>query len=307
MRFAYLCSDFGVPYLGSNGSSVHVRETVAALRRLGHEVRVFCASLGGCGAFPDDVHVVPLSGFAAGAVGAVMTENLGESAHVAKEVRSLLFAEAAPNALLPALERYAPDAIYERYALFAYAGVVVARELGVPLLLEVNAPLRLEQERHRQLVLKETAARLEREIWCAADALVVVSRSLAEYARGLGVQAGRITVVPNGVDVALFEPAVSGANTRRRYRLGDARVVGFVGSLKRWHDLETLRSAVALVASDADDVRLLVVGDGPERQRMIDSAGNSMVWAGAVEHERVPEHLAAMDVVVTPYAADADA
>ena len=41
MRFAYLSCDFGVRAFGGAGSSVHVRETVAALRRLGHEVDVF--------------------------------------------------------------------------------------------------------------------------------------------------------------------------------------------------------------------------------------------------------------------------
>jgi glycosyltransferase involved in cell wall biosynthesis len=305
MRIAYLSCDFGVPVFGTKGASVHVRETVAALRGLGHVVKPFLANLASPdGEARDDYTEMPLGGGAADVLALLAQEDAIGGSHLLKEWRSLQFAEYAQKLLMPELQAFRPDFIYERYALFAYAGLELARALKVPLLLEVNAPLAEEQATYRELVLRRTAERLEARIFRAADAVIVVSRELAAYALRLGVPDDRIEVLPNGVNETLMDPAADGAAVRRRYGIDGKRVVGFVGSLKPWHDLDTLLAAARLLHETDERYHLLVVGDGPRMDSIRSRAEPHVTCTGAVPYEHVPACLAALDVAVVPLARD---
>lgn len=308
MRFAYLSSDFGVFVFGTGGSSVHLREVARALRRLGHEVAVFSptARVEDNVAGYEGFHFVPLGEFAAELVQLLEREDAGLPEHLVREWRRLLYSEYVQRALLPALAEFRPDVMYERYSLFSYAGIDLARQLQIPLILEVNAPLAFEGARYRDLVLKRTAEGLERRILTAADAVVVVSRPLEDHARRLGVPSERISILPTAVEPDRFHPGVSGEAVRSRYKLDGKRVVGFVGSLKPWHDLDTLLAAAGLLAGSDDRFHLLVVGQGPRMEELQARGDGYVTWTGAVEHGQVPEHLAAMDVIVTPYPRDGE-
>ena len=244
---------------------------------------------------------MPIAGFADQVLRTMSKEDAGLPSHLVREVRSILFSEYVQKTLLPTLETFQPDVIYERYSLFAYAGVELSRQLQVPLLLEVNSPLCMEQAKHRQLVLRRTAEELECKVINSADALIVVSETLADYARRLGVSSERITVLPNGVDPQRFHPTVSGNDVRSLYNLNGKKVIGFVGSLKPWHDLDTLLDAVEFLAKTDEAVHLLVVGQGSRMDQLRSLGNGHMTCTGAVEHPAVPRFLAAMDVVVVPY------
>ena len=146
MKIAYLCSDFGVPIFGTNGSSVHIQETTRALAILGHEVRIFSprAETEGEVAGLGEVHHLPLSGIADEMVRLATKEDAGLPRHLVREWRSILYSEQSQRVLLPDLVEFEPEVIYERYSLFAYAGLELARKLRVPFILEVNSPLSLE-------------------------------------------------------------------------------------------------------------------------------------------------------------------
>lgn len=305
MRFAYLSCDFGVnPFIGIS-NSIHIHEIVGALRRRGHDVHIFSSVADPGVSGKQELHSEPLQGLALEVARCVEREQ-GLPTHLAVEWRRLIYSEYVQRLLLPKLRRYRPEVIYERYSLFAYGGVELARELGVPLLLEVNAPLALEASRHRRLVLNRTAEELERRIFESADALLVVSRRLAEYAHELGVPPSRIRVVPNGANPDRFRPERSGGSVRESHGLSQKRVVGFVGTLRPWHDLETVLDAVALLSRSDECIHLLIVGEGPGGDGLPGLEARHVSCTGAVAYEDVPELMAAMDVVVVPYAAATD-
>ena len=278
MRVAYVCADLGVPVYGSKGASIHVRELIRAFEALGHEVLVVTPRLGG--RRPE--------GFSAPVLHVPAGEERGD-------LRALAYSRALPDRALRELEAFAPDLVYERLSLFGTAGATLALRLGVPFVLEVNAPLAHEQAVHRGLELCATARRLERTALRTADRVVVVSSALRQWAVDSGVDPRRVLVLPNGVDATRFAvPAPPGART-----------VGFVGTLKPWHDVATLIRAAACVRG----ARLLLVGDGPERHALEDLAGRTGVevtFTGSVRHEEVPAALATMDVAVAPYAPSPD-
>jgi glycosyltransferase involved in cell wall biosynthesis len=177
-----------------------------------------------------------------------------------------------------------------------------ARDRGVPGLLEVNAPLIEEQAEHRTLVDRAAALLVAERAFEAAAALLAVSWEIAAYLENFPGARGRVHVAPNGVDPARF-PA--GLRPSRPGPPGSF-MVGFVGTLKPWHGLDTLVEAFALQRRRDARARLLVVGDGPGREDLeSDLVARGLRGAadlvGAVAPEEVPGLLASMDAAVAPY------
>jgi glycosyltransferase involved in cell wall biosynthesis len=286
MRIAYVCADQGVPVFGHKGCSVHVQEVVRAFTRQGGQVELFTPRHEG--EPPPGLETVPVHG---------LPRAEGEAA--ARERAAL----AANDALRAALERAGPfDLVYERYSLWSFAGMEHARHAGVPGLLEVNAPLIQEQAEHRTLADRDTAEAVARRAFRSAAALVAVSTEVADYLRGYPGTRGHVHVVPNGVNPDRFPPGLQ----PRPPRDPDTFTVGFVGSLKPWHGLPDLVEAFALLHRRHADARLLIVGEGPERSRLLEDlsrrglSGEARL-TGAVPPDEVPRLLAGMDAAVAPY------
>lgn len=311
MRWAYLCGDPGIPALGDKGAAIHVRQVVAALRETGDEVRLLAR--GRPGAEPSAPAAAPGLWLSPENAPAPRTRAAGADASgLARDLAALAGMRRFGREALPLLRAQEPDLLYERLSLFGAAGLVLARRLDRPLLLEVNAPLVEEQARWRGLRLRATAARIEDEVLRGADRVLVVSEVLAGWARGRGVPAGRVLVLPNGVDPRPFATEPTDAASRRRaLGLSDDPVLGFVGGLRPWHGVAGLLEAAALLGRQGRPFQLLIVGDGPLRAELVDLASSlglaeRVHFTGAVPHGAVPPLLRLMDVAVAPYDAAPD-
>ena len=292
MRIAYVCADPGVPVFGTKGSSVHVQEVVRAFIACGADVEIFATRLDGV--ISDDLRSVKLHWLSA----------LPKGDLVIREQASL----GANQGLAAALRVAGPfDLVYERYSLWSFAGMEYARDTATGGILEVNAPLIEEQAKHRGLLDRTSAERVAARAFQAATAAVVVSSEVARYLEQFPSIAGRIHIIPNGVNPARF------AHIRATGRLKKPGqfTVGFLGTLKPWHGLSVLATAFAELRRLRPDARLLVAGDGPEKESFaaeLEQAGvlDAVTFAGAVTPDAVPRFLAAMDVAVAPYPAKSD-
>ncbi len=198
------------------------------------------------------------------------------------------------------------DVLYERYNLFYHAGVRLARSRGLPLIMEVNAPLAEERARHGGLSLKSLARWSEGSLWRAADAVLPVTGVLAEKVAAAGVPAEKITVIQNGVDER-FLADLDGAEVRARYGLQDRIVLGFTGFVREWHGAERVLEFMA--ASGRADLHFLLVGDGTVREALIARAAalglsDRLTITGIVQREAAPAHVAAFDVALQPAVVD---
>ncbi len=287
MRVAYICADPGVPVFGSKGASVHVQEVLSSLVRLGATVKLFASAVGG-EMLPglDNVELCELPNWPKG--------------NRSDREPSV---EAANKMLRSTLELAGPfDLVYERYSLWSHAAMEYANFIGVPGLLEVNAPLIEEQARYRRLDDGEGAERVARRVFGAARMLLAVSSGVANYLARYPEADGKVHVIRNGVNAARFP-----GNTKpSRPAKPGIFTVGFVGSLKPWHGLNILVDAYMLLSKKAPDTRLLVVGDGPEKENLVKDLESrnllgSSEFTGMVAPSEIPGLLASMDVGVAPY------
>lgn len=284
MRIAYICADPGVPVFGRKGCSLHVQEVVHALRAQGERVEVFATSFDG----------QPLHEIERQCLHRLPSLPAGEAREQA--------AITANRELTAALKREGPfDLIYERYSLWSFAGMEYAQAISVPGLLEVNAPLIEEQAKHRRLADRGTAECLAGRIFGAATSLIAVSDEVAAYLKRYPNAGGRVHVVPNAVDPARFP-----ANIKPTFPSPGTFTVGFVGTLKPWHGLTNLVEAFDMLQCRYQDTRLLIVGDGPEREKLeevLSARGllEASKFTGAVAPKDVPGLLASMDTAIAPY------
>lgn len=282
-RIAYICTDPGVPVFGRKGSSVHVQEVIRSFLRRGASVHLFARRFGGeC---PPDLRRLTWSAL-------TPADNWGTD----ERERSLV----ALNAMLPdQLAAAGPfDMLYERHALWSHAALEWSRRQAIPSVLEVNAPLVDEQATHRSLHDRERAELIVRKAYLAATRIIAVSSGVAEQIRDSGILSWKIRVIGNGVDVGRFPD--------RRWKGDGAIRIGFVGTLKPWHGLPVLIDAVRLARNAGVPLRLLIVGDGPERraveQRLFESGLDHQTdMVGSVSPSDVPRLLAEVDIAVAPY------
>jgi glycosyltransferase involved in cell wall biosynthesis len=314
LRILYLCPDLGIPVLGRKGASVHVRGLVAALCRAGHSV-VLSAPLLNKSPWEEPAHTearllhLPPSTNSTAAFLTLKSFNhmLGVENSLPGELRRILYNQDMVMQLMHRFEHDPPDFIYERASLYATAGVSLASELHVPLLVELNAPLALEQSVYRATGLGELAVQAERYTLLQADAVLTVSAPLRDHAMSLGVASERVHVVPNGVDASLFQPRPPDGTIRQRWGLDGGPMLGYVGGLRRWHGVEALPPLLEGLGQRYRDLRLVIVGNGPlrgELERDLRQRGltRSVVFTEARPHEEVAALIGQFDVALAPYA-----
>ncbi len=311
MNILYLCTDPGIPIRGHKGAAVHVRSLVNAFAALGHHVTVLAArdDFGGeSWELLENLQIQLIS------LPRDQYKNNPHRERAAQTVTAAIYDQAREL-----VHQRCFDLIYERYSLWSDVGARLATETGLPVALEVNAPLRLEAARYRRLEDAEGAAEIEARCFSTADRIAVVSRPLRDYVIEQGALAERVDVICNAVDAELFHPALEGHAVREQLALEGKFVIGFVGSVKPWHDLDTLLRAMerlqnvsasqdySLKAStQPPEYHLLLVGDIPATLRdAIAQRGltGSTTIIEPVPHSDVPGYIAAMHVAISPHPA----
>lgn len=215
-----------------------------------------------------------------------------------------------------------PGFLYHRLSLGSYAGVSLARSLGIPLVLEYNGSEVWVSEHWGSRLRFPRLARLAEDVPLRlADVITTVSDVLGDELRARGVADERIVVHPNGVDPATFDPARFSSDERialrARYGLRAEDVVcTFVGTFGRWHGVALLAEAIReLVATDeawlrAHRVRFLLVGDGlcmsQVRQTIEGAAARYVTLTGLVPQQTAAAYLAASDVLLSPHVPNPD-
>jgi glycosyltransferase involved in cell wall biosynthesis len=278
-----------------DGQAVHVREMIAALRGLGCAVDE-CALVRKAGAASP-------SGGAAAAGAFWRRLSLPRAAVEALEI---LYSRRGRAMLRTAAARSRPDFVYERHALHCRAGLDVARELGVPLLLEVNSPMTVEMARLGLLRFPRRARATERAVLGGADAVLAVTGVLADMLVDLGARRERVHVIGNGAEPDRYGPAAAAAAAavRARWSLPDgAFALGFVGYMRPWHRLDLVLDAMARPELSA--LALVLMGEGPALAPLLAGAaarglGGRVRALGVVPPELLPAHVLACDGALIP-------
>ncbi len=302
-----------------DGQAVHIRALQAAFLELGHQVEE--VSLVRRGALkPQLAGAAANSGAAqAGSDAQAPAARSGGSSRWSaltrlprpvRELAEYAYSAQARRSIARAALRSEAEVIYERYAFGNFGGLLAARDLGVPLVLEVNSPMVDELLATRGLCWPGLARKAERRILAGADLVCPVTAVLGEMLVELGAARERLLVLPNGVDLRAYAApgdARARAQAEQLLALPSARAgvlrAGFVGYFRPWHRLELAVEALARPA--LAHVELVIVGEGPARAAIEAAARAAGVlqrvrFTGPLPHARVPSCLPAFDLALVP-------
>jgi len=200
------------------------------------------------------------------------------------------------------------ELIYERYSLFMFITVLIARARGIPIILEINDSAMVY--RVRPLFFLGLAKWIEGWVVRHATGLVFVSGVFRDrLLKAHGTMAPAI-VTPNAANIDKFSfTQAQRDEARAHWKLEGHVVCGYLGAFVPWHAIDQFVYRIADRLKAAPHLRLLLVGDGAtfdEVQRRVAEAGLSdqVVMTGRVAHDQVPGLLAAMDMAVLPSAGD---
>jgi len=211
------------------------------------------------------------------------------------------------------LNKLKPDVVCHRHSKLNYAGLVLARALGVPFVLEYNSPAswKLNTQEALPFLDRCVSRHFEYLNLTAADRILVVSEVLRQRLVASGVQPVKVTVNPNGADAQLFRPDIDPSPVRKRLQLDGKIVVGWAGTYGQYHGVEYLAKAARMILERRKDVRFLFVG----YQKLVDIVSaiaeaegirSAMTFLTNVPHSEMPSYYAACDILASPHIQMAD-
>ena len=194
--------------------------------------------------------------------------------------------------------------------LNAIPALRVGKLLGIPVVYEVRAfwedaavdhgSTHEGSMRYRLTRRLEThALRQARHVFTICEGLRgdIVARSIAS---------SKVTVIPNAVDIESFEPGgTPDAALKARLGLAGATVLGFIGSFYAYEGLDLLLAALPGLLQQRPDVRVLLVGGGPQEAALKAQAAalgvaDQVVFTGRVPHAEVQRYYDLIDVLAYP-------
>jgi PEP-CTERM/exosortase A-associated glycosyltransferase len=194
--------------------------------------------------------------------------------------------------------------------LNALPALRVGKRLGIPVVYEVRAfwedaavdhgtttegSLRYRMTKH-----------LETRALKRADHVFTICEGLRHDIAGRGIAEDKITVIPNAVDIDAFQ--VSGQPDealKAELGLSGCTVLGFIGSFYAYEGLDLLLQAMPRVLAQLPDVKVLLVGGGPQDAALKAQAAalgltGSVVFTGRVPHQEVQRYYDLIDVLAYP-------
>lgn len=204
-----------------------------------------------------------------------------------------------------------PDVLHAHSpVLTALSGLRAAKRHGLPLLYEIrafweDAAVGNGTGREGSLKYQLTKA-IETYAVRKADAVAVICEGLRTDLIARGIAADKIMVSPNGVDLELFgDPAPRDDALAGELGIGNAPVIGFIGSFYDYEGLDDLIAATPAILAREPAMRLILVGGGPmeatlKAQARASPGASHIHFIGRVPHEEVERYYSLIDVLAYP-------
>lgn len=218
---------------------------------------------------------------------------------------------ATEQRLLELARELKPDLLHAHSpVLNAYPALHVGQQLGIPVVYEIRAFWEDAAVDHgtqsewglRYRLTREMETRAVRQ----ASQVVTICGGLRGDLVARGIPLEKIGVVPNAVDIEQFtqggeaDPAL-----KARLGLADSRVIGFLGSFYAYEGLDLLIEALPLILERAPDVKVLLVGGGPQESNLMAQVAelgltDKVVFVGRVPHHEVTRYYDLVDLLAYP-------
>ena len=204
-----------------------------------------------------------------------------------------------------------PDILHAHSpVLNALPALRVGKRLGIPVVYEVRAfweDAAVDHGTTEEGSLRYRFTRqLETRALKRANHVFTICEGLRADIVARGIPAENVTVIPNAVDIESFDVGgVPDIALKSQLGLAGSTVVGFIGSFYAYEGLDVLLNALPQILQRMPNVRVLLVGGGPQdaalkAQALALGIQDKVVFTGRVPHTEVRRYYDLMDVLAYP-------
>jgi len=204
-----------------------------------------------------------------------------------------------------------PDIIHAHSpVLNALPAIKVARKLGIPVVYEIRAFWEDAAVDHGTTNEGSLRYRITRGLETLAirqvDHVFTICDGLRADIVARGIPAGKVTVIPNAVDIDSFNLAkLPVPALQQKWGLTGKTVIGFIGSFYAYEGLDLLLEALPAIIERKPDIRVLLVGGGPQDTNLRQQAEKAglkdvVIFTGRVPHQDVSRYYDLINVLAYP-------
>lgn len=204
-----------------------------------------------------------------------------------------------------------PDILHAHSpSLNGMAAVRVGREMDIPVVYEVRAfweDAAVDHGTAREWGPRYWLTRAsETRVMRRAGAVTTICNGLRDEMISRGIDAAKITRIPNAVDIDQFSPCdAPDAALQAQLGLQGKTVLGFLGSFYAYEGLDLLLDALPQLLAANPDFRVLLVGGGPQEQALkaqVERLGlqQAVLFTGRVPHAEVGRYYSLVDILTYP-------
>ena len=223
----------------------------------------------------------------------------------------LLLMKQLEKRLLEVATQVKPDILHAHSpVLNAIPALRVGRRLGLPVVYEIRAfweDAAVDHGTTREGSLRYRMTRnMETWILRRVDHATTICEGLRADIVARGIPAEKVTVIPNAVDIESFDPGgQQDESLKEKLGLSSCTLIGFIGSFYAYEGLDLLLDAFPKILAQLPDVRLLLVGGGPQDAALKEQAkrlgiADKVVFTGRVPHQDVQRYYDLIDVLAYP-------
>ena len=219
--------------------------------------------------------------------------------------------QATERRLTDLVTRLRPDILHAHSpVLNAVPALRVGKRAGIPVVYEVRAFWEDAAVDHGTTAEGSLRYRLTHalETWVLrrVNHVFTICEGLRGDIIGRGISDAKVTVIPNAVDIQTFQlSSAPDAALGLRLGLAGKTVLGFVGSFYAYEGLDLLLEAFQQLVARRTDLRLLLVGGGPQEANLKDQAcqlgiADRVIFTGRVPHGEVSRYYDQIDLLAYP-------
>lgn len=201
------------------------------------------------------------------------------------------------------------DIIYQRETIFG-TGFLLKSLLNKPLITEVNGVIideLMETADKKKRIFSRFLIFLNKVQLKKSDIIITVSNDVKKkIIKYYNLNSENIRVIGNGVDIDMFKP-MEMVECQRKLKLAQGyKYIVYVGSLEYWQRVDKLLDVMELIKSKRSDIKLLIIGDGPEMNKLKHIGQDKKIldvvsFMGRIEHEKIPLYINAGSICVAPF------
>lgn len=300
------CDKFSMKNI--NGGTIHIYEVIKGLSRLGYKITILNRD------FEDDERHIKQKSLAIFDVRRtglnwrewpMISKFKGEISFLGILAAELSIFVTAFFTIVKKHRHF--DVIYRRHAVIN-SEWILSRIFKIPYVLEINGIVsdELRMVNWGGPFSLWLVNKIERYTLSRANMIIAVTPNLKDILSvNYSLKTRRIAIVQNGADTELFHPMDS-SKARETLNLNkENNYICFVGNLFPWQGVECAISCMPEILAPFPKARLLIVGNGPLKEELVDLARHldvieSLKFVGEVPHHKVPLYINASDICIAP-------